>query len=311
MRTRLFAIVVIVGLIFALVATLRDEYVYAAVDQCGGTCPVGTNCELVGPGTWGCEPDGTTPPPVDPPNNDEPCGDSAAPSCGGYCDNGASCVTTTANPDCHCKANQGGAPMCPSGKVLKSFSPMKYLGSTTGAATCQFLGSCWGYFPSEHNITGCGGVETKGICELSRLCCKPDQVIACTTSSNDTHDIASTSCPAGEMKVAGWTVSTPVKNEEPINTKWVKCRRNCGRVCTTTSPTGLTISKGSLDTSAVMNWNPGTGGVSQKIYVDEDQAEVNANCPTAGDCIVKATVATTANTRNVPGLAYNTCYYFR
>lgn len=243
MKAKLFALIVTAGLFFTLFATVRDEYVYAAgEDPCNNSCPVGTVCEQTGPSTWTCASDGSGGG-TDP--NPEPvaaCGDAAAPSCNGGCESGSSCVTTEAKPNCHCKASGGGAPMCAVGQVLLGYNPQGYL----NLASCQYMGTCWSYFPSSHQITGCDGVATKGICSVSYLCCNPGETIACTTAASDTYEILATACPAGEMKVSARTSHYFTKDGERISQLYVTCRRNCGCVpsCNATAPTGISIVQG-------------------------------------------------------------------
>ncbi len=228
--------------------------------QCG-TCPPGSTCQEVGPAIWMCEAGEAGPGNPAPPPNDEACGDSAAPSCGGWCDNGASCLTTSDNPDCHCKANANGAPQCTGAKVVKSYAPIGSLNNNG----CHFPGDCWSFFPSVHNMTGCSGQDVKGVCKVSYLCCNSNQVISCTTGAGDTHEIESAACPAGEMKVSARTSFYFNTDGDRITQRFVTCRRNCGCVvpCTAASPSAVSlISPGNgtsvSGTSASLSWSPVT-----------------------------------------------------
>lgn len=86
----------------------------------------------------------------------------------------------------------------------------------------------------------------------------------------------------------------------------------CVNNCTQTAPTGLSIVAGpTVGTTARASWTLGTGGEAQFIWVDEDQAEVNAGCPTAGDCEMSLQLPAVANNMLVNGLTPLRTYYFR
>jgi hypothetical protein len=86
----------------------------------------------------------------------------------------------------------------------------------------------------------------------------------------------------------------------------------CISSCTQTAPTGLSIVAGpTVGTTARASWTLGTGGEAQFIWVDEDQAEVNAGCPTAGDCEMSLQLPAVANNMLVNGLTPLRTYYFR
>ncbi|NOH02291.1 MAG: fibronectin type III domain-containing protein [Chloroflexi bacterium] len=96
----------------------------------------------------------------------------------------------------------------------------------------------------------------------------------------------------------------------------VKCKKRsttwaCQPTCSATAPSNLTISQGSSETTANVSWNVGSGGSSQRLYVDQSKTEVDQNCPTARACEVTATLAAGTNSYIVTGLAPATTYYFR
>jgi|CXWL01.1.fsa_nt_gi hypothetical protein len=213
---RIFWQLLIVGLLIGIGIRLPSKVV--GVDSSCTSCPYG--CEQTGPSSWECLPNPNPAPPPPPPAVD--CGDASAPSCNGSCSSGQSCVTTSANPNCHCKAGANGAPACSAGKSLKAYTPSGTLNNNQ----CTFPGMCWSFFPSK-TINGCDPLEIKAQCSVSYLCCNANQGISCTTGANDTHNVMGSSyvasCPAGEMKVDAWVVVTPVENEEPIRMHWAKC----------------------------------------------------------------------------------------
>lgn len=86
---------------------------------------------------------------------------------------------------------------------------------------------------------------------------------------------------------------------------------DCVPTCTAGAPTNLSIVQGASATSANVSWNLGSGGVSQRLYVDQSQSEVEAGCPTANACEVKATLASGTTTYPVTGLLPETTYHFR
>lgn len=85
----------------------------------------------------------------------------------------------------------------------------------------------------------------------------------------------------------------------------------CASVCHSTAPSSLAVVQGASATTANVSWSVGTGGSSQRIYVDQSQTEVNNGCTTAGACEVSATLASGSNSYIVTGLLPNTTYYFR
>jgi hypothetical protein len=226
--------------------------VFSYDDPCA-SCPAGYSCEQTGPNSAICTPPPGNPPP--PPAVD--CGDASAPSCNGSCSSGQSCVTTSANPNCHCKADANGAPACTAGKSLKAYTPSGTLNNNQ----CTFPGMCWSFFPSK-TINGCDPAEIKAQCSVSYLCCNANQGISCTTGANDTHEIEATVCPAGEMKASARTSHYFNTDGDRIEQYFVTCRRNCGCVdtCSTVAPSkpalvlpGNGITQDS--TSVTLDWN--------------------------------------------------------
>lgn len=86
---------------------------------------------------------------------------------------------------------------------------------------------------------------------------------------------------------------------------------NCVSTCSATAPTNLTITPLSL-TSSRANWTPGTGGVSQSIYIGSNKTDVEANCA-SGSCAVAVTTlgATQSNYTTGSVLSPGTTYYYR
>ncbi len=64
----------------------------------------------------------------------------------------------------------------------------------------------------------------------------------------------------------------------------------CAPVCHSTAPSSLAVVQGASATTANVSWSVGTGGSSQRIYVDQSQTEVNNGCTTAGACEVRGSV---------------------
>ncbi len=87
------------------------------------------------------------------------------------------------------------------------------------------------------------------------------------------------------------------------------CVNNCP---TTTAPSGVTITDGTTQgTTVEVNWTPGIGGSAQYFWVDENQEEVDAGCPTQGDCEASRQLTAGDNFESVSDLEPSTPYYFR
>ncbi|MCQ3939305.1 MAG: hypothetical protein DPW18_20010, partial [Chloroflexi bacterium] len=120
-------------------------------------------------------------------------------------------------------------------------------------------------------------------------------------------------CPAED----GWCgASCQLNGGEWVKNDKVRCREvtttwSCQPTCLATAPSNLTISQGASETTANVTWTVGSGGSSQRLYVDQSGTEVNQGCPTAGACEVSATLAAGTNSYIVTGLAPATTYYFR
>lgn len=95
---------------------------------------------------------------------------------------------------------------------------------------------------------------------------------------------------------------------------------SCVSTCNTTAPTAVSTPAGpNVGTSIVINWTPGANGVSQLFWVDEQDAgqpagthvELDAGCPTLGDCEASRLLGTTINSQTVYGLQPLTTYFYR
>lgn len=176
--------------VFCLLAAMLaggSRKVSAATTPCG-ECPAGQVCVQMDPEVWVCEGEVLPPPPPPPPPGQVACGASDAPACGGYCDRGG-CVSTEANPDCHCSGGAGQAPVCEGGTVLKCGSPKVY-SNGSNIENCGQRGACWrDFFPSKFEFTGCENMEVKGSCQDNCGCCAADDPYTCsfTTGSNYTR----------------------------------------------------------------------------------------------------------------------------
>ncbi len=84
--------------------------------------------------------------------------------------------------------------------------------------------------------------------------------------------------------------------------------------CNTTNPTNISVTRVSA-TSATINWTPGTGGTSQRVYMGANKAEVEANCPGTSSpaCAVIQTGLPTSQSSYSTGsvLSIGTTYYVR
>jgi hypothetical protein len=336
MRIKLFALMVVIGLFFFLVVALRSEYVYAAADNCNGACPVGSVCEQVGPGIWQCESDGSTPPP--PPPGQSGCGASAAPSCGGYCDSGE-CRSTEDRPDCHCSDSDGYLPkQCSSGTQLVCGSPaMPY----TWDYCDQTHGSCDAlYWPSK--FTGGGACASPqgnlGTCQDNCGCCSIGDTYVCTQTHPGSYFYVNVGwngnptdpgycAPATRGSWSSYYQNSNCREVRidhgggEIEFEWrcdytVVCETytqscSCVSSCTQTAPSNLSIVAGpTVGTTASVSWALGTGGAAQYFWVDEDLAEVNAGCPTTGDCEASRQLTASDTSETVTGLTPSTTYYF-
>ena len=129
----------------------------------------------------------------------------------------------------------GGAytpPTCASGKALTAYSPMGTLDNNA----CRFQGTCGNLFPSIHNMTGCGGVVTKGNCSVSYMCCSPGQTVNCTGGTVTRVG----NCNANtEVKLSAATYVIGIDEAgKPINEIRSVCKLSCSCVtpCTPSSP---------------------------------------------------------------------------
>ena len=87
---------------------------------------------------------------------------------------------------------------------------------------------------------------------------------------------------------------------------------DCVPACTATAPTGVSVTPGASNGAVTVSWTPGSGGSKQQLFVDQSQTEVNAGCPTANACEVKATnILNSTTSYPVTGLLPSTTYYFR
>jgi hypothetical protein len=86
------------------------------------------------------------------------------------------------------------------------------------------------------------------------------------------------------------------------------CVNNC---VATTAPSNVSIVAGTTPgTTANVTWSVGTGGGSQYFWVDENQYEVAAGCPTPGACNVSLQLTASDTSEIVTGLTPLTTYYF-
>jgi hypothetical protein len=85
--------------------------------------------------------------------------------------------------------------------------------------------------------------------------------------------------------------------------------------CTVTGPTNPSVSD--IETySAILHWNPGSGGVEQRVRVGNDEAEVSSGCPNGvvpaagATCVVKDTIMTSTSSYGLPALSPGITYYW-
>lgn len=251
MKAKPWLMLMAIGLLFSVLVTLRNGYVYAAEDHCNGTCPVGSVCEQTGPSTWACESDGSAPPPP-PTSTGEWCNESSAPSCGGDCNPGSTCRSTQSNPSCHCSGGTGGE-ICPSGYTYTCGTPA-VIKCVNNQAGCPFPGKFTGWQDGDETPRCRGTSPGKQFCQTN-----------CTCAVN----------------------------------------------CSATAPIIGSIVQGASATTATISWTPGTGGTQQLLRVDEDLVEVNAACPTPGDCEASVNLPTSTSSYLVSNLSPSRAYYFR
>lgn len=163
--------------------------------------------------------------------------------------------------------------------------------------------------------TGCGGTGVPGggggspwECPLARVDCPVGTVRGSTivgtqcTSWKCTNSVGSAqqtgSCcnwEPGDTICGGWydcpTPSNPNKVCRDCEEEEDFCRQynydtyNCVSVCASTAPANVSFTPISL-TSARLNWTPGSGGVTQYVYVGSNKSDVEANCA-SGTCDLK------------------------
>lgn len=90
---------------------------------------------------------------------------------------------------------------------------------------------------------------------------------------------------------------------------------SCVSTCANTAPPAVIVTQGSSATTANVDWQLGSGGTSQRLYVGTNLAAVNGGCVDANNpCLTgysPRTVASGTTSDIVTGLASSTTYYFR
>ncbi len=144
---------------------------------------------------------------------------------------------------------------------------------------------------------------------------KPDKQCKNTCGAAEDCRAGKTDCAAGSVINLSQVVSTScdvVNSLSQCGGRGSAQRTyGCTSTCNATAVSGASAVQGASPTVANVAWTVGANGVSQRLYVDEDLAEVNNGCPTANDCVVNATLAASANSYIVTGLLPSTTYYFR
>ncbi len=177
--------------------------------------------------------------------------------------------------------------------------------------TDQGFDVCWAYYVNNYQCyTGCGTGSTLQCVNV------PENYTYNSTT-------ASPGCPSGHTAVSGITYGACYLTTNDKG-HWVNvcptsitCQRyvescSCVSACTQTAPTGLSIVAGpTVGTTATVAWTLGTGGEAQYIWIDEDQTEVSAGCPTSGDCEMSVQLPASAYNMLVSGLTPLRTYYIR
>lgn len=312
--------------------------------QGGGDPCLGFACggEWAGPGIcipYACPQD-------PPPPGSTACGDTGGGSCGGSCDNGAGCVSTEANPDCHCQASDGYTPMsCESGTTLACGSPTLPWNYDWG---CQETNrSCdENYWPSKFTLdSSCAGGGRKGSCQDNCGCCNPGDTYQCTQTYGSFFEV-SLGWSGNPLTQGPALCGPPTRGsyssyrsgnchweriffgdgDRDFTREWVcdyiiTCEaytQSCACVssCSATAPTGVSVGAGPTPgTTAQVTWTPGSGGSSQRLYVGTNQAAVNGGCVDANNpCLAgysPLSLSTSDGSELVTGLTQSTTYYFR
>lgn len=105
-----------------------------------------------------------------------------------------------------------------------------------------------------------------------------------------------------------WSVCTGC---EGTQTNDCGTTRACGGpCCSATAPTNLTVNKIATNIWQ-LTWTKGGGGVSQRVYVGTNKANVESNCASAGCTVKDEAVDVNAQSYNINNLTAGTVYYYR
>ena len=80
--------------------------------------------------------------------------------------------------------------------------------------------------------------------------------------------------------------------------------------CVATAPTGLSASD-VAEGQANLTWTAGTGGATQRFYLDNSASDVEANCPSGSCLISNESLSSSTASQSISGLNRNTTYYWK
>lgn len=309
--------------------------VFAICAPCGGGCPGGQTCETISACVGRCVDSGDC-------TSNSQCGSGVC--CQGQCVGAGECGGGGGGAECW-----GGGVNCPSGWTPAWNQPLNSFCKRNDWGTmCEPIGSaqqnsgccnercapgdngeeeCWcgNVQATTYNCCPPGTADTCNIVPqgsnytilrewVARYACEDEyDTFISTTRSNvikwgpvklcTEYDEIAEKCVGEQYWYTDYYYSTTCSDSDRICT--------CQSVCSNTAPTNVSVVQGASATSASVSWTVGTGGSSQRLYVDQSLSEVNGGCPTPSACEVNATLASGTNSYLVTGLLPNTTYYFR
>lgn len=152
---------------------------------------------------------------------------------------------------------------------------------------CDFGEANWGCVNASLNGSACNWTGWSGSTTLFN--CNTPQIsgtypLSCNLFNNATYCPTQTaySCPGATLTVQN--------------------------ACTVIAPSGPNVTN-LTSSGVILNWTPGSGGVSQLLRLGANQTSVETGCQTG--CIANPTIGTGVSTYPVSGLSPNTTYYWR